>query len=50
MELRPSSSASRHPLALFDPDLFLIVVGHEAPVVIAPDMPSPHDPAGDARR
>jgi len=30
----PRLLATRHPLALFDSDLFLIVVAHECPIVV----------------
>jgi hypothetical protein len=33
---------------LFNPDLLLVVVRHERPVVMAPGMPSSRDPADNA--
>jgi len=46
----PRSPIARHALVLFKADLFLTVLGYEAPVIIAPGMPSPRDPVDDARR
>jgi hypothetical protein len=47
---RPSPSAARHPLALLGSDLLLDGVANERPIIVAPGIPHPGDPASDARR
>jgi hypothetical protein len=46
----PSPSAARHALALSDLDSFLVVVAHERPIIVAPSVQSPRDPAGCSGR
>jgi len=40
----PRSPAARHPLMLFEPDLFFAVVAHERPIIVAPRVFGPTIP------